>query len=190
MRVCAILLAAGSSRRFRGDKLTAPYHGRPLYRHALDALVSCPAVATTVVVVHPLFAAPVGLPRCRFVVNPDHAEGMGSSLRAGARAAPEDAEAFLVALADMPAITSALVTALVGFAARSPHRIVIPEHRGRRGHPVLIRSELRGELLAIRGDVGARGVIGSHPDLVGCFETDDPAVGFDVDVPADMGNAP
>jgi len=46
------------------------------------------------------------------VANPDHAEGMGSSLRAGVRRVGES-DAYLIALADMPAITPALIAALV-----------------------------------------------------------------------------
>src|SRR5512140_249932 len=102
MRVVAILLAAGSSTRFGSEKLLAPWRGRPLHEHALDALLASPAVAETIVVVQPGFAVPRARPRCRFVVNPDHAEGMGASLRTGVRAAAGDAGAFLVALADMP----------------------------------------------------------------------------------------
>ena len=44
MRVVAILLAAGSSRRFGGEKLLMPLRGRPLFEHALEALeVAAPA---------------------------------------------------------------------------------------------------------------------------------------------------
>jgi molybdenum cofactor cytidylyltransferase len=190
MRVVAILLAAGSSRRFGGEKLLAPWRGRALYEHALEALVSSPGVAETLVVVQPGFAAPAPRPRCRFVVNPDHAEGMGSSLRAGVRAAPEDADAYLVALADMPGITSGLVASLLGRFAAVGKRIVVPVHGGRRGHPVVLGRELREPLLAVRGDVGAREIVREHPEWVAELETADGAVCFDVDVPADLGGAP
>ena len=186
MRVVAILLAAGSSTRFGGEKLLVPWRGRPLYEHALDALLASPAVVETIVVVQPGFPVPPALPRCRFVINPDHAEGMGSSLRAGVRAAPGDADAYLVALADMPGITPALIASLVTCHAAAGKPIVVPVCGGRRGHPVMIAAGLRDPLLAVTGDVGAREIIGAHPEWIGEFETDDAAVFFDVDLPADL----
>jgi molybdenum cofactor cytidylyltransferase len=186
MRVVAILLAAGSSARFGGEKLLAPWRGRRLYEHALDALLAAPDVSETLVIVQPGFALPPAPPRCRFVVNPDHAEGMGASLRAGVRAAPADAEAYLVALADMPKITPGLIASLVARHAAIGKPIVVPVCSGRRGHPVIITAGLRGALLEVTGDVGARELIRAHPEWVGEFETDDEAVLFDVDRPADL----
>ena len=186
MRVVGILLAAGSSTRFGGRKLLAPLRGRPLYEHALGALTASPALVETLVVVQPDFVVPPERPRCRFVVNPEHAEGMGSSLRAGVRAAPGDAEAFLVALADMPAITPELIARLVARFAEAGRRIVVPVRGGRRGHPVVMGAELREELLAVTGDRGAREIIRAHPEWVATFETEDEAVLLDVDRPADL----
>jgi molybdenum cofactor cytidylyltransferase len=186
MRVVAILLAAGSSARFGGAKLLAPWQGRLLYEHALDALLASPAIVETVVVVQPGFAMPPARPRCRFIGNPDHAEGMGASLRAGVQAAPADADAYLVALADMPSITPALIAALIACHAAAGKPVVVPVCGGRRGHPVMIAAGLREALLAVTGDVGAREIIRAHPEWVMEFETDDPAVLFDVDLPADL----
>jgi CTP:molybdopterin cytidylyltransferase MocA len=186
MRVVAILLAAGSSRRFGGDKLLAPWRGRPLFEHALEALLASPAVVETIVVVQPGFAVPPARPHCRFVVNPDHAEGMGASLRAGVRAASADAEAYLVVLADMPGITPALIASLVACHAAAGKAIVVPVCGGRRGHPVVLGAALRETLLGITGDVGAREIIRAHPEWVAEFETQDESVLFDVDRPADL----
>jgi molybdenum cofactor cytidylyltransferase len=186
MRVAAILLAAGSSRRFGGQKLLAPWRGRPLYEHALDALVASPEVVETVVVVRPGFVASPARPRCRFIENPGHEEGMGSSLRAGVRAVGGDAEAYLITLADMPWLTPELIASLVACHAAAGKRIVVPVHCGRRGHPMVVSRELRDALLAVRGDVGAREIIRAHPEWVAEFETGDEAVVFDVDLPADL----
>lgn len=186
MHVVAILLAAGSSRRFGGEKLLAPYRGRPLIEHALAALTSSPGVDTTIVVVHPRFPVPPERPRCRFVINPEHEEGMGSSLRAGVRAAPAETDAYLVALADMPAIGPELIASLIACYRAAGKRIVVPVYQGRRGHPVMISGALREALLAISGDVGAREIIRQHPEWVGGFETEDGAVVYDVDAPADL----
>ena len=41
----AIVLAAGSARRFGGRKLLAPFDGRPLLHHALAAARAAPSAA-------------------------------------------------------------------------------------------------------------------------------------------------
>jgi len=190
MRVVAILLAAGSSTRFGADKLLAPYRGRPLYQHALSALCACPRVEQVLVVVRPAFPAPPDAGGCRWVVNPEPGEGLGSSLRVGVAAAPPGADALLVALADMPHLSAHGITALIDFAAASTRPIAAPAFRGRRGHPVLFRAELKSLLLQAQGDAGAREILREHPEMVGLLETDDPSVVFDVDLPSDLEAAP
>jgi molybdenum cofactor cytidylyltransferase len=187
VHLTAILLAAGSSRRFGSPKLLVPWHGRPLWEHALAALTAADEVAETVVVVAPGFAAPPAPPRCRFVVNPEHEEGMGASLRAGVRAAAADTEAYLIALADMPVVPPGLIAALAACYREGERPIVVPACGGRRGHPVLIGAGLRDELLAVRGDAGARGLLRAHPGLVATVETADEGVLFDVDETGDLG---
>jgi molybdenum cofactor cytidylyltransferase len=186
MRIVAILLAAGSSRRFGDEKLLAAYKGRALFEHSLDALADSPFIDEIVVVIRPRFPVPSGRQRCRFVVNPDHEEGMGSSLRAGVRATPEGVAAYVIALADMPDIKPELIASLIACYRSAGKTIVVPVYRGRRGHPVVIGGELRDMLLQTTGDVGARAIIRDHPERVGHFETDNEAVVFDVDVPEDL----
>jgi molybdenum cofactor cytidylyltransferase len=188
MSVTAILLAAGSARRFGSEKLPALYRGRPLYEHALEALVSSLGVSETLVIVRPDFPLLPERPRVRLVVNPNHAEGMASSLRVGARAASADSAAYLIALADMPAVNASLVAELIEFHRAGGARIAVPRYEGRRGHPVLIDAKLRDELLALSGDVGAREIIAAHPEWTAYMDTDDAGVVFDVDEPADIAS--
>ena len=186
MKVVAILLAAGSSRRFGGDKLRAPYRGKPLVEHALGALAGCPGVAETLLVVRPDTPPASARPGVRLVPNPAYAEGMGTSLRTGVAAAPEDADAYLVALADMPGTSPSLVATLLARWAAARERIVVPVHHGHRGHPVIFPARFRAALLSLSGDVGARGILAAHAADVEEVPVDDPAVLFDVDLPHDL----
>ncbi len=186
MKVVAILLAAGSSRRFGGDKLRAPYRGRPLVEHALGALAGCAGIAETLLVVRPDTPPAGPRPGVRLVPNPRYAEGMGTSLRTGVEAAPADADAYVVALADMPGTTPALVATLLARWAAARERIMVPVHHGHRGHPVVLPARFRAELLALAGDVGARGILRAHAGDVEEVPVDDPSVLFDVDRPHDL----
>ncbi len=186
MRVVALLLAAGSSRRFGGDKLRAPWRGRPLVEHALGALTGCAGIDETLLVVRPDTPPAQARPGVRLVPNPRWVEGMGTSLRAGVAASPAGTDAWVVALADMPGIGPALVASLLARWAAARDRIVVPVHRGHRGHPVILPARFRDALLALEGDVGARGILRAHADAVEEVPVDDPAVLFDVDRPHDL----
>lgn len=190
--VAALLLAAGGGRRLGGrPKALLTHRGRPLVEHAV-AVLRAGGCAPAVRVVLGADAARVRerarLPGCVLVDNPDWAEGMGSSLRAGLAAlADSGAAATLVALVDQPGVGPEAV-ARVAAALRSPETLAAAGYAGRRGHPVLLgAAHWAGAARAAEGDRGARGYLRAHAaelTLVECGDVADPA---DVDVPADLG---
>lgn len=111
--------------------------------------------------------------------------GMGRSLAAGVRAAPQ-AGGWLVALADMPYLQAATLSRIAA-QPLEPAGIVAPSYRGRRGHPVRFGAAYGEALRALQGDVGARDVLLRHADALRLLEVDDPGVLRDVDTPADLG---
>ena len=115
---------------------------------------------------------------------------MASSLRTGVMAASARADAYLVSLADMPAITEALITTLVEAYRLSDKKILVPVYEGRNGHPVIFDSECKEQLLRIEGDVGARDIIRENPEIVEGVPVDDPGVVFDVDTPGNLTGGP
>ena len=94
----------------------------------------------------------------------DAAEGMSASLRAGAAAATGRA-GLLVLPADMPEIETADIAAMraVFLAAAEPRPILRATGAdGQPGHPVVLPARLFPEVLAVRGDAGARDVLRAH----------------------------
>jgi molybdenum cofactor cytidylyltransferase len=182
----AVCLAAGEASRFGADKLAAPFRGRPLLQWAVQPLLECPRLDEVIVVVRPGFVLPFDAPGCVMVENPAAREGLSTSLCAGILATHESADAYVVALGDMPLLTVVLVERLLTAFEECGKRILVPVHAGRRGHPVIISRSCREGLLAIRGDVGARGLIGEHPDWVAYEPVAAASVVFDVDEVADL----
>ncbi|MDP1629986.1 MAG: nucleotidyltransferase family protein [Caulobacter sp.] len=188
----AVVLAAGAGVRFGGDKLTAPRAGGVLLASALAAAFAAPARAVTVV-----WGADPAVPetarrlagqsgqtaRLRLVHNPDHAEGMGASLRAGVAALPADSSGVFVFLGDMPRVPHAIAGQLADSLTRGS--AVAPLHGGRRGHPVLFDAALLPPLLASTGDQGAGRLLASLGDRLVLVTTDDDGVLFDVDTRSD-----
>lgn len=193
-RVGAVLLAAGASRRFgEANKLLQEVDGRPLVARVAATLHAAgldPIVAVLGTEAPRVRAALDGVSGVETVENPDHAEGMGTSIACGIRRLREtgDITAAVIALADMPYLKPETVTALRDTFALEEARtgVVVPVKDGRRGHPVLFARRYFDDLAALGGDVGARKVLAAAEDAVIEVETDDPGIFLDVDTPADL----
>jgi molybdenum cofactor cytidylyltransferase len=123
----------------------------------------------------------------RIVHNPDYAEGLGTSLKAGIAAVPEDADGAIICLGDMPQVTSALIDKLI--AAFDPERgalIVAPSINGRRGNPVVWSRRFFHDLMQVQGDIGARHLIGAYAEAVVEVPVADDAALTDVDTPESL----
>ena len=193
MRVVGILLAAGRGSRFGGDKLVAPLRtaargvpaGIPLGVAAARNLVA--ALPESVAVVRPGDAALSRLlvtTGVRVVECASADDGMGASLACGVAAAA-DADAWVVALADMPWIDPATIVK-VADALRAGANIAAPVLRGQRGHPVGFSRRHYAALAALTGDEGARNVMASNAADVVPIDIADTGILVDVDRPQDL----
>lgn len=186
-RIAAIVLAAGCSRRMGTvNKLLIGVDGKPMVQHAVDAALAAGLAPVVVVTGHErdkVATALAGLP-VTLVHNPDYAEGLSTSLRSGLGTLPSEAEGVLICLADMPGVSAAELKRLVGaFDPREGRAIIVPTRRGKRGNPVLWGRQFFAEMRAVAGDVGARHLIGTYPELVAEIEMEGDGVLTDIDTP-------
>lgn len=185
-KVAALLLAAGQGRRMGGpNKLLATVGGKPLVRIAAEAALASNAAGLTVVTGHradDVRHALDGL-AVKFVHNPDHAQGLSTSLRAGIANLSADIDGAVVLLADMPGIDAATIDRLIGaFDPEHGILLVVPTYEGKRGNPVVWSSRYFPALAAVQGDTGGRHLIGENPEAVAEVEIG-PPVALDVDTP-------
>jgi molybdenum cofactor cytidylyltransferase len=185
--IAAIVLAAGAATRMGRQKLTLPVpDGRPLVRVAVEQVLAGGLDDTVVVLgrdADAVAAALAGLP-VRTVVNPRHAEGQATSLRAGLEALRPGTTAVLVALGDQPLPDPSLIGRLVAALRASGRPIAAPAYRDGRGNPVLFAASLFDELRALTGDRGGRGVVARDPARVAEVPVDAP-MPADIDTPED-----
>jgi molybdenum cofactor cytidylyltransferase len=168
--IAALLLAGGRSTRMGGlNKLVAEIGGKPLVRIAAEQALASRAKPVIVVTGHQrerVEAALAGLP-VRLVHNPDFADGLATSVRAGIAAVPAAADGAVICLGDMPQVDAALIDRLIdAFAPEQGALAVIPTINGKRGNPVLWSRRFFPELMAIEGDIGARALIGRYGEAV------------------------
>ncbi|GJD62277.1 nucleotidyltransferase family protein [Methylobacterium frigidaeris] len=184
-----VLLAAGRGTRFGASpKLLSPLDGKPLVRHAAEAAVAAglgPVVAVLGHAGEAVRDALAGLP-LTLVENPDYAEGLSTSLRAGLGAMPQSVSAALVLLGDMPRVGPGLLVRLADAFRAAPvaPSAVVPVRDGQRGNPVLLNHRLLGPGLAIlTGDRGAGPLLARRDDVLE-LPVDEAGVLIDVDTPA------
>jgi molybdenum cofactor cytidylyltransferase len=166
-----ILLAAGGARRFRSQKLVAPYRGQPLVRHAATALRAA-TDGLIVVVGHDGRAVREALAAmdARFVENDTWEMGLSTSIRRGIEAARDDCDAVVVGVGDQPGLEPDDVRRVIARWRESGRPIVSASYHGQRGHPVLFAREVFPALLTLEGDAGARLLIERSAERVSYVE--------------------
>ena len=185
--IAALVLGAGRSSRMGGpNKLLAEIAGRPLVRIVVEQALASRARPVIVVTGHQrerVEAALAGLP-VKFVHNPNFADGLGTSLRAGIAALAAEVDGVIVCLGDMPQVDATLIDKLIG--ALDPDKgalVVVPTIDGKRGNPVVWSRRFFSDLMTVEGDIGARYLIGRYPEAVVEVPLSGTAALTDVDTP-------
>jgi molybdenum cofactor cytidylyltransferase len=162
-KVAAVVLAAGASTRMGRNKLLLEVGGESLVRRAVRAAIAAGVDEVVVVLGHEedrVRAELAGL-ACVPVVNPDHAEGAGTSVRTGVRRAA-GADALMVVLADMPFVTGEMIRTLVQRYRATNAPLVVSHYGDVQAPPTLYDRALFDELLAVPGERCAKQVVKRH----------------------------
>ncbi|WP_372522125.1 NTP transferase domain-containing protein [Sulfuricaulis sp.] len=183
--IVGVLLAAGRGERFGGHKLLAPWRdGTAIAVAAAQHLID--ALPNSIAVLRPgdeILASLLAAEGLRIVVNPNADGGMGTSLARGVAAA--EADGWVIALADMPAIRPATILA-VAEALAAGAALATPVYHGQRGHPIGFARRFQADLAALEGDRGGRDILAQHSNELRLIEVDDPGVLVDIDHAADL----
>jgi molybdenum cofactor cytidylyltransferase len=190
MSTFAIIPAAGRSRRMGRPKLLLPWGDGTLMDHVLT-IWRASRVGRVVVVLHRDDGELIDLCRRRQVemvvpdVPPPEMKDSVAAAITFIRDAhrPTDADAWLMAPADMPGLSIAVIHRLV--AAHDPNRprILVPTHAGRRGHPVLFPWPAAHEVLQLAPHEGVNQLLHRHAVEELLCSAD--ALPGDVDTPLD-----
>jgi len=164
--VSGLILAAGQSKRTSG--------ARPLLLHETAALID-------VVVGHlreskldelilvlgqdaRRMIQKLSLNSLKVVINPTPSLGISAALQRGLAHLSPRSDAILIAMADMPLVTGAIVNQLVDAYAGGKKGIVVPVNGKSRGYPMILdRETYFEELLTLRGGVGLDVILDNSP---------------------------
>ena len=185
--ICAIVLAAGQSKRMGAQKLLLPWGGTTIISHIVDQLLQT-ALDRIVLVTgydEALVSTELSGQSVILVHNPHYRSGMLSSVRCGIKALPSDCHAALVTLGDQPMISSPLIDQMITAFDPQDKQILVPLYQGQRGHPLLFSRCYFSEVLTQFDNVGLRGLLQVHAQDILELKVSTPSVLGDIDHPED-----
>ncbi|UCE40976.1 MAG: molybdenum cofactor cytidylyltransferase [Candidatus Aminicenantes bacterium] len=185
--ICALVLAAGESRRMGYPKLLLPFKEKTIIEHIVENILASKADKILVVLgsYQEEILSKIADRTVSSVVNHRFREGMLSSIQTGFEALPKETSAAIVCLGDQPLIPFSVMDALIETYHKTKKGVVLPVYRNKRGHPILIDLKHKQEILDLSSDIGLRALVHNHPQDIYEVEVDTPHILKDIDYPED-----
>jgi molybdenum cofactor cytidylyltransferase len=187
--ISAVVLAAGMSRRMGpANKLLQPVDGKAMVLRAVEAALASQAQEVIVVTGHQHQAieallAPFAA-KIRFTHNPDYEAGLSTSVHRGVAALSRESEGCLVLLGDMPWVGAQVLDSIIAaFNPLEGRALCLPTWQGKRGNPLLFARQFYSEVQEITGDMGAKPLLGSYPEVIAEVPQKAAGVLLDIDTP-------
>ena len=187
IRIGCVILAAGDSTRFKGNKLLAEIGGKTVIERAFDAVPVDELCSLAVVTQYDCIRELAERRGFRCIMNSRPEDGLSLSVRLGTRELEDECDGIVYMVADQPMLGRGSVEGMIELFRERPESIVAMSSGGKRGNPCLFPRKYYAELRALEGDSGGRSVIEKHEDDLILFEAPRYELA-DVDTPQDMAD--
>ncbi|WP_297280638.1 nucleotidyltransferase family protein [uncultured Anaerococcus sp.] len=176
MKINAIVMASGLSKRMGENKMFLDFKGKELYQHSLDLLKELDFADVIVVSSYKEILEKAEQMGYKAVYNDDNEVGKSSSIRLGVNECLDEAMMFFVA--DQPLLSLETCKKLINTYEKN-QVITYPVVNDRRGAPVIFPNSYKEELLKLEGDQG--GMILAYNQEVNKVEIADESELLDID---------
>lgn len=126
--------------------------------------------------------------RVKTIYNLNYRLGQGTSLALGIKAMNVNTTAFLVFMCDQPLISPATINTVIKEFKERRSLALRPVYQDIPGHPVIFSHSLITEMEPLKGDEGARKLLGKLGNKVDYLPVQDEAVILDIDTPESYEN--
>ena len=187
-----IILAAGASTRLGQPKQLLRLKNKYLLEWVLDAALTSMLSRIILVLgyahqkIMKALEEKLQHPKLQVEINPDYQKGQSQSLRVGLAKVSDTFPAVMFLLADQPLVDAATINYLLKKFWSAKKGICVPTFHGNRGNPTIFSQKFYKQIIEIKGDIGARQIINSHPEQVLEIEIKNPLLFADVDTPEDF----
>ena len=191
--IAAIILAAGRSARLGSPKQLLSYRGKTLLQHSIDTALESMANPILVVLGSGKDTIKKELEQTQIFIleNSSWESGMASSISCGINnlqiIAPE-AEAVILMVCDQPFVNAKLLNDLITKHKDSKQSIVASSYADTLGTPALFHKSLFSELLALKGESGAKSLIKKYSQQMRFVSFDQGSI--DIDTRENYKNLP
>lgn len=187
MKLSAIIMASGLSKRMGFNKLLEQVGPKKLYLYCLDRVEQLGFDQVILVSAYDEILREGRKRGYKTIYNKDKHLGKAESIRLGIEATDQD-QALVFLVADQPFLRKETLEALVR-THKSQGGICFPTHGTRRGNPVIFPASARQDLLALRGDEGGMNLLKSGKWPLNPYPVKDELELFDIDDMDDLDRA-
>jgi molybdenum cofactor cytidylyltransferase len=186
-----IILAAGAATRMGKAKMLLPFSNGHILSHILEQAVSVETNNLCMVTgfYHAEIEKNIDSKSIEIIYNQNWKEGMASSIRKGLLTLLEkdkDISTVLLLVADQPYLHGELLKEIYQVYHKTNRGIVAAQYGNTKGTPVLFDKKYFAQLLALKGDIGAKSIL--QQNEADCAVVNFPLGAIDIDTPEDYEN--
>tara|TARA_B100000029_G_C17096488_1_gene786272 strand:+ start:12 stop:584 length:573 start_codon:yes stop_codon:yes gene_type:complete len=156
----AILLAAGQSKRFKGEnKLIKKFKKKSLINHSLLALVRSKIKKIIIVLGYQQKDIKKVINKNKkniFVINNKFKLGMSSSIKIGLRKISKKDQGFIIVQSDMPFIKTSDINRIYNSIIKKKYLVHALKYKNKIGNPIGFDISVLDKFRRMKGDVGAK----------------------------------
>lgn len=183
-KIVLVLLAAGDSRRFCGNKLLWRLDGKPMYRYLADEIAALPKdlfYRKLAVSQYPEILNDLNLCGYETVENRESSLGISHSIHLALEKMDGQEDAVCFAVCDQPYLRGETVESFLRGWVSSGMGLGCLCHGETEGNPAVFASRYESELLKLTGDAGGKKVIRRFLEDLYRYEVSDERELADID---------
>lgn len=182
MSLVAVVMAAGYSKRFYGDKLIFPICGVPAILRVIHSLKDTEISDIRVVLRREEKSVEEIMPDdITLIYNDNAGEGMASSLRLAAQVSIDSGSDLMTVLGDQPLVSPKSLSKLVHELGKGEKGLISFSINGSPVSPVIFTRPYLHEIMKLKGDMGGKSILLGNKSDLKLLEFEDPWEGVDID---------
>lgn len=163
MKINLILLGAGSSKRFNGNKLLTKIKDKPMYMNIVENILDLNLNKIIFVTQYEEIKKQLVDYNIQVVMNENSELGISHSIKLGIEA-DNNCDGYMFIVCDQPFIRAETMKALIDVFIKSGKGMACVEYNNQLGNPAIFSKKYKAELINLQGDVGGKFVMRQHFD--------------------------